>query len=124
MSKKRIVVPPTVLVRILTQNGPVVEPVPMSQLVIDTLLQDRRFSIDRRSMRLGDEIEDMFRDAQPGKVIDMPETHHRILAAVADKPQFGQKGELGFQPIIRQMLSYLDAICDAKSVPSVEPTPE
>ena len=118
--KRRIVIPETITVVEQTVNGEVKEDVPFKDLVIKTLLQDRRLSASRDAMRQADDIEDLFRDVKPGDIVDMPESLWKPLSQAAEKPQFGGQGNIGFLPIIRQMIIYLDVICDAKEPPKEE----
>jgi len=119
--KRRIIIPPTITVTQQTAaGGEVAEDVPFTDLVIKTLLQDRRLTVSREAMHQADDIEDFFKDAKPGDVVDMPESLWKPLSAAADKPQFGAEGKIGFMPIIRQLRPYLDAICDAPVAPKEE----
>jgi len=120
--KRRIIIPETLTVSIATPQGEVSEPFSFVDLITKTLLNDRRYAVDRAAFRLADDVEDFFKDAKPGDVVDLPETLWKLLSQVADKPQFGQQGNVGFTPTIRQLRSYLDAICDAPEAKD-EPPP-
>lgn len=116
--KRRIIVPPTITVSQATGNGEITEEITFTDFVIKTLLQDRRFAVNREAIHQADDVEDFFKDAKVGDVVDMPETLWKQLSGVADKPQFGAEGKIGFLPIIRQLRPYLDVICDAKEPPA------
>jgi hypothetical protein len=117
MSKRRITIPPTAVVR----N----QPWPFQVFIKQLCDKDVRFGKTLERMRQANEIEAEFAGAVPGGHIDMGESLHALLVEVAKAPAFGAQQKDGSyatydQEIMRQpaCLAYIEALVEATKVPA------
>lgn len=90
--------------------------VTFTEFVIDTLLQDVRFGVDRAAAKKAREIETAV-DTMTG-FVRLIDTTWELLRDVADKPQFadGKGNRFGYRSaVIRQLLPFVDAIINART---------
>ena len=78
-------------------------------------LGDPRFSVDRRSVQMADEIIKKMEGANG--MLELPHEHWKLLSEVTDKPS---QQSVYHPAVSRNLLPFMNAICEAKDEPPTQ----
>ena len=92
---------------------PVTRSIEFAAFVVESLLEDRRWGLDRTNLKRAAEVERaVIGESMSVRVSDLA---WELLRDVASKPQFGPQGVGYAAGFGRQLLPFIDAICNAEA---------